>query len=158
MNRKVYALLIIVIVFISCSDNYEQKVYDRMDTYLNAIRSDMDDIAVEQPDNSKMTFKELVEERNKSAFLTYYDLVKDEETAVELAEIYYRSDVGAFFPDDDSFARYKPYYVKKYKNIWVVYGCINLKKAVKKNWTNYGEWYEKLIFIDGNDGKLLLIW
>lgn len=157
MNRKLYALIVISILLFGCSDRYEQAVYNRMDYYLDTIKPHLDEIALERPDDSGKTMIDLIEERKKSVFPIYYDVIESEEMVKELAELYFSTSFGAtVFQDRLSY--YKPYYVKKYKNFWILYGCTNLRKTIKKDWKNFYEYREKLIFIDGNNGKLILIW
>lgn len=158
MNRKLYALIVIPILLFGCSDRYEREAYDRMDYYIDVIKPRLDKIAIEEPaDSSDRVFKITKEEEKEDEIRPYYNLIDNEKMVKELAELYFSYSFGAVYLND-RLSRYKPYYIKKYKNFWILYGCTNLGKAVKKDWNNYREWEERLIFIDAHNGKLILIW
>lgn len=159
MNIKLYLLLILPLLLISCSDRYEQNAYERIESYINAtnVKKQLDGFASENDSIKKKNNRAVFEKRPLNEIRPYYNFIEDEKAVAELAEFYFKHSINSTVYKD-RLSRYKPYYFKKYKNIWILYGCTNLGKAVKRDWKYSKGLDEKLIFIDGNNGKLLLIW
>jgi len=80
-----------------------------------------------------------------------YNLITGPEAAIGIAEILYREKYPSIYN------QYLPFYAIKYKNVWCVYGCKNIKTAITSNWKQIGEWDEIFTVISKDTSEVLLM-
>ena len=124
-NNKILIAVIIFILFYSCNASIdEDKINDRIDTLIgdwgniDAFSSKFDFIEKNYGENIFTNDAELHEQLGYA-----YNMVATKETAIKIAEAVYMENIG------DKINYYKPFYAVLYKNIWVVYGCYDIKNA-----------------------------
>lgn len=152
INRIIIICLSLTII--SCHKNIDKKVDIRVKKWISIFEQDIEIFS-----NKYDLFDEILNDESINIF-NYNEKVTSKIgyinnfiTTKEQAIVYGK----AIFNINIDIGKTSQLYAIPYKNVWIVYGCKNLRKFASNNWKDLGEWDEYVTVFSKHDGKILLV-